>query len=330
MVRHVPRVPVARAFTIVELLVVISLIALLVGLLLPSLAKARNAANIVKDAANMQQIGRGCGIYASDNNDYAPILGGFSHQDDAPAGNVAGANLCGSNPGGGNTSAGGISAPLNAPMGLGILIPAGAKATPPANTKFGSYIDSIDIMFSPNDRKPTRLDNNLVYPSFYVLRDWFGDTRANNWTKEGLTWGYWSTAANYHLDSSYSYRGGDYSWYDPAVHATRILSYQLSPVSSGGTPTTANLIKAKSNARQSSPYWARKSILMNTDYKMLDSTKEQVNVMTADYSVHLESNAQYLDHYFGRNGYTSPQNWYAVTGYLHSKRFALLDYYNGY
>jgi prepilin-type N-terminal cleavage/methylation domain-containing protein/prepilin-type processing-associated H-X9-DG protein len=60
------------AFTLVELLVVIGIIALLISILLPTLGRARKAANNVKCSANLRSIVQGMQIYAAQYNGYIP------------------------------------------------------------------------------------------------------------------------------------------------------------------------------------------------------------------------------------------------------------------
>lgn len=60
-------------FTLIELLVVVAIIALLISILLPSLARARELAKRTTCAANMSGIGKGLHTYANDGNQGMPI-----------------------------------------------------------------------------------------------------------------------------------------------------------------------------------------------------------------------------------------------------------------
>jgi len=70
-----------KAFTLVELLVVVSIIALLISILLPSLSKARESARQTACAAFLHDMGNAQNMYVSDNDGYYAPARGFTNMD---------------------------------------------------------------------------------------------------------------------------------------------------------------------------------------------------------------------------------------------------------
>lgn len=62
-------------FTLIELLVVVGIIALLIGILLPALSKARETAKLTLNLSNLRQMGVGVNLYIADSKGYL-----FAHE----------------------------------------------------------------------------------------------------------------------------------------------------------------------------------------------------------------------------------------------------------
>ena len=76
-----------RAFTLIELMIVVAIIAILISILLPSLAKAREQAKSVTCGSHLKEIFNGVFMYAQDNGGALPNFGeNFIIRDGRPFG----------------------------------------------------------------------------------------------------------------------------------------------------------------------------------------------------------------------------------------------------
>jgi len=330
----------------IELLVVISIVALLVGILLPALNQARKAAQRSVDSSNQRQIGVALYANATDNNGSAPRRNAISDFGtpgmnqanlDIGYGMIAGACLSGVTPGN-----------VTRVLGMGSLLGGpGSSAVPDTDGSFGGYID-MDVMFSPADKKASRYGGHWVdiveepedSASFWRLREYFMDGYNSSWYRNNLVHGT-QPGGNLHFMSSYAYRGSDYSWYDPDVELLKVLSNQTESLGANTTVWNTPALQAKlvANAERAltdHKDFADNYVLMNHNLGALNQNTLQkgVNAMLGDGSVSYHADDEWVDMMTPAWPYGSGARiggWYG-NGWLDSasEEFALLDYVAGH
>lgn len=126
-----------HAFSLIELLVVITIISLLMGILLPVLSRVRYQADRVACAANLQQISMAIHLYAADYDDTMPF---------GPEGRpITGSNFY--------TTTGSVTSLLSledgAPVGLGLML--------------DSYLShKPKVLFCPGADQPSEAEEQLA------------------------------------------------------------------------------------------------------------------------------------------------------------------------
>ena len=145
-----------KGFTLIELLVVVAIIALLVSILLPGLARARELAKQATCQANLNGVGKAMALYQADSKDQTPRLIQYADPNTTPFGT--------------GTVAGTIWTPASTPpaVGDGIAVTSlGVQAMQNMWIMIASGMLKVEAFHCPSDSQWTVRPASTTAPTRY-------------------------------------------------------------------------------------------------------------------------------------------------------------------
>ncbi len=140
-------------FTLVELLVVISIVALLISILLPALSAARKGAWLVKCLSNQRQIGLAMFMYLDENETYYPSMDTLQSEPWRWAGPMIFDMAI----------PGATNRPLNKYLGIRDAVSESSGAKPPTNTATHCPADQFKVFGLPTDTAYNKLGTSYYF-----------------------------------------------------------------------------------------------------------------------------------------------------------------------